>query len=163
MASLPNKLGKYQILEKIGEGGFGTVYKAIDTTLDRVVALKVLKQVLLAHPVLIERFRREAKAAAALERLHIVSIYEVGEEQGCFYVAMTLVRGFDLRTRRRETGGLAVPVALRIAAQVASALDYAHAQCVILRDVKSANILLDEDGRALLGDFGLMRPVLSAS
>lgn len=159
MNTFPSRFGKYAIIEKIGEGGFGIVYKAKDATLDRIVALKVLKPMLLADPVFLERFRREAKTAAALEHPNIVTIYEVGEEQGMHYLAMRYLSGEPLDKLIAREGALPIDRALHIARQVADALDYAHARGMIHRDVKPSNIIIGENDTATLTDFGLVRSI----
>lgn len=159
----PLPLGPYTLFREIGRGGFATVYLARDEQKQRDVALKVLDPKLAGDPEFLKRFEQEFKLAARLDHPHIVKAFDYGEANGQFYIAMTLVRGFDLRTRIRETGALSVSQALHYAKQIADALDYAHAQGIIHRDVKSANILLNEDGNALLSDFGLMRAVEKSS
>ncbi|MCL5952603.1 MAG: SUMF1/EgtB/PvdO family nonheme iron enzyme [Chloroflexi bacterium] len=155
----PFSLGPYTLFRELGRGGFATVYLGRDEKNQRDVAVKALDPKLADDPTFITRFQQEFKLTSKLDHPNIVRSLDYGEAQGRFYIAMTLVRGFDLRTRLHDSGALAVPMVLRIAAQVAGALDYAHAQGVVHRDVKSANILLDEDGRAYLSDFGLMRGI----
>lgn len=153
----PHKLGKYQILEEIGRGGFGAVYKAVDTTLERTVALKVLAPHLLWEPSFAERFRQEARTAANLRHPNIVVIYEVGEAEGSLFLAMEHLQGRTLGALIEERGQLALPEVARTTEQIASALDYAHARGLIHRDVKPSNIIVDEAGRVTLTDFGLVR------
>jgi sugar lactone lactonase YvrE/predicted Ser/Thr protein kinase len=149
--------GKYEILEKVGEGGFGEVYKARDMGLGRLVALKVIHMRHLGDPDVLQRFYREARVAAALDHPHIVPVYEVGEVQGVPFIAMKYVPGRSLAQVVQERGRLPLEEAVRIAEQVASALDYAHGQGVVHRDVKPSNILVDEEGQAFVTDFGLAR------
>lgn len=156
MTEFPQPFGNYTLFREIGRGGFATVYLARDEAHDSDVALKVLDPRLASDPSFLARFRQEFALISRLDHPHIVKALDFGEFDGRHYIAMTLVRGFDLRTRLRDSGPLAVPLALQIAAQVGEALDYAHAQGIVHRDVKAANVLLNEDGRALLGDFGLM-------
>ena len=150
--------GKYEVLEKVGEGGFGEVYKARDPFLDRIVALKIVKAALLAEdPLLVERFHREARAAARLKHPHIVTVYEAQQVQGIWYMAMEYLPGGSLADRLRERGPLPLEEVVRVLGEVASALDHAHSQGVVHRDIKPSNILFDRDGRAVVTDFGLAR------
>lgn len=153
------QLGKYRILGEIGKGGFATVYRALDTTLDREVALKVLDPLLMRDATWVTRFQREAKAVARLKHPHIVTIYEIGEAEGRLHIAMELVEGPALNQRIAEQGRLPWDEAMEILSQVAGALDYAHSQKVLHRDLKPANILLDPLKGALLTDFGFARLV----
>jgi eukaryotic-like serine/threonine-protein kinase len=152
-------LGKYQIVEEIGRGGFATVYLARDEEAARDVALKILDPQLARDPLVVQRFQHEFQLAQRLDHPHIVKALDFGEVDSRLYLAMALVRGFDLRVRLKKSGPLAVDAALNIARQIAGALDYAHQQGILHRDIKSANVLLDADGRALLSDFGLMQAV----
>jgi len=149
-------LGKYEILEKLGQGGFSTVYRAVDTTLDREVALKVLDPLLTRDAGWVARFRREAKTIATLKHPHIVTIYEVGEHEGRLYIAMELATGGSLADAITQRGQIPWAETLMLLKPVCEALDYAHAQGVIHRDLKPANILLDPQEGALLTDFGLV-------
>jgi len=157
MAEARRVLGKYEILGEIGRGGFGAVYEALDTTLKRRVVLKILAPHLVWHPEFVERFRREAQIPASLRHPNIVVIHEIGEEQGQHYIAMEYLPGRPLDRMIAEGGGLPLAQVLSIAEQVASALDYAHERALIHRDVKPSNIIVDERGRAVLTDFGLVR------
>lgn len=147
-------LGKYQILEEIGQGGFGTVYRAKDTVLGREVALKVLNPLLMRDAGFVERFRREAEAAARLEHLHIVPIYDAGEVEGRLFIVMRLVRGESL-AQMIKRGRLSWEDALAVLRQVGAALAYAHTEGIIHRDIKPGNILLDKHMGPMLSDFGL--------
>ncbi len=154
---IARRLDKYEIVAEIGSGGFGTVYRARDTDLDRHVALKVLHPSLLDNPAFVERFRREAKAAANLEHPHIVTVYEVGEVEGRHFIAMRLLEGQSLRQLLTEQQGPLPPEeALPILENVAAALDHAHERGVIHRDVKPSNIIVTPTG-AVLTDFGIVR------
>ena len=157
------QLGKYEILEELGRGGFGVVYKARDTKLNRSVALKVLMPQLTADPAFVAQFHREAQLVARLDHPHIVTVYDVGEEQGQHYIAMQYIDGQSLD--RRLTRGEPWPLdqTLPLVEQIAGALDYAHAQGVLHLDLKPGNILLNDAGHAWLTDFGLGRAVSSAS
>jgi len=164
--SAPKYLGKYKIIEEIGRGGFAVVYKAQDTSLDRIVALKVLAPHLTWDPTFSERFHREAKIAAQLRHPHIVTVYEVGEEDGQLYIAMEYLPGRTLQEILDEEGPLSLETTIAILEQVADALDYAHEQGVVHRDVKPANIIVGEKGRvklwATLTDFGLVKAIESS-
>jgi formylglycine-generating enzyme required for sulfatase activity/predicted Ser/Thr protein kinase len=155
--SLPS-IGKYQLLEQIGEGGFGVVYRARDAQLEREVALKLLHAHLASAPDFVERFRREAKMAAALHHPNIVTMIDVGEQAGRYFLVMEYIPGPSLSALLKEKGALPLSQALAILRPLAQALDYAHAQGIIHRDVKPANILLAEGGkRPVLTDFGLVK------
>jgi serine/threonine protein kinase len=152
------RLGKYEILEEIGRGGFAVVYKARDTTLNRIVALKVLHPQLTIDPKFVQRFHQEARTAAGLHHFHIVTIYEVGEEAGQHYLAMAFLPGRTLDQRLIATHGpLPVELAISIVEQIADALDTIHQQGLVHRDVKPANIMVDGQGQATLLDFGIVR------
>ena len=153
----PRRVGKYEILGEIGQGGFATVYKARDTTLERTVALKVLRRELLHDPVFVERFKAEAKMAAQLEHPNIVPIYEVGEYQGIHFLAMQYIEGQTLAGVLQVRGQLTVQQALKIVQDVAAALDEAHRKGMIHRDIKPSNILIRNEGTVLLSDFGLAK------
>ena len=150
-------LGKYRILSELGKGGFATVYRAVDTTLDREVALKVLDPLLLRDGAWVARFRQEAKAVANLRHPHIINIHEVGEVEGRLYIAMELARGGNLADVIAARQRLPWAEMLDLLQPVCAALDYAHGQGVIHRDLKPANILLDPESGPLLTDFGFAR------
>lgn len=150
------ELGKYEILEEIGRGGFGTVYKARDASLDRVIALKVLHPQLTIDPKFIQRFRHEAQTAANLRHPHIVTIHDVGEESGQYFLAMAFLPGEAL-SQLIERGPLPVDRAIAILEQIASALDYISGQGLIHRDVKPSNIRVHDAEQATLLDFGTVR------
>jgi formylglycine-generating enzyme required for sulfatase activity len=162
-------LGKYEVITELGRGGFGVVFKAHDTALNRTVALKVLAPHLLADPGFAAQIRREAQLAARLEHPNIVTIFEVGEYENVHFIAMQYVEGGSLE--RWLTRGEAWPLArvLPLAEQVAAALDYAHSQGVLHLDLKPGNILLSGDpgtgaaSAAWLADFGLGRAMGGAS
>jgi TolB-like protein/predicted Ser/Thr protein kinase len=148
--------GKYRIVDEIGAGGMGVVYKAEDLKLKRTVALKFLPPELAQLPDFKERFLREAQAAAALAHPNICVVYEAGESDARPFIAMEYIEGETLRDRMRR--GLFDPAdALDIAAQVAAGLGEAHASGIVHRDVKSANIMVTKDGRAKVMDFGLAK------
>jgi serine/threonine protein kinase len=158
MMTKPRRLGKYEILEEIGRGGFATVYKARDTTLDRIVALKVLASHLLSDPTFVKRFRAEFETVADLQYPNIVSVYEYGEVQGQPYIAMEYVAGKTLKQIIEERSApLPLDEAYRIVRQVASALTHALRQGVVHRDLKPSNILIGAEGHAKLTDFGIAK------
>ncbi|MGW5387713.1 serine/threonine-protein kinase [Nocardia sp. NPDC003963] len=149
--------GRYRLRDKIGEGGMGQVYRAYDTVTERLVAVKVLPGHLSADPGYRERFRREAHAAARLREPHIVPIHDYGDIDGRLFLDMRLVDGADLKNVLDRMGPLAPAVAVHIVEQVAAALDAAHADGLVHRDVKPSNILLAERDFAYLIDFGIAR------
>jgi serine/threonine protein kinase len=148
--------GRYRLIELLGRGGMGEVWRAFDTTIDRVVALKVLPPQFADDQIFQERFRREARAAASLDEPHVVPIHDVGEIDGRLYVTMRLIKGRDLQTILAE-GPLEPTRAAGIIEQVASALYAAHRIGLVHRDVKPSNILVAEDDFAYLIDFGIAR------
>ncbi|MBN1954429.1 MAG: SUMF1/EgtB/PvdO family nonheme iron enzyme [Anaerolineae bacterium] len=147
-------LGKYNIVNEIGRGGFAIVYCARDESLGREVALKVLDPLQSREGDFVARFHREAAAAASLEHPHIVPVYEIGQADERFFIAMKLVRGPSLAERLRDRGAIPWPETLEIVGQVAAALEYAHGQGVLHCDVKPQNILLDAVAGAMVSDFG---------
>src|SRR5690348_139818 len=153
-------LGEYEILAELGHGGMATVYLGHDLALDRKVAIKVLAPALvLMGEGMVERFKREARTAAALSHPHIIPIYAVKESDDVLYFVMKYVKGRALDAVIREVGPLPVPMVQAILAHVGDALAYAHRHGVIHRDIKSANIMLDEDGWAVVTDFGIAKVV----
>jgi serine/threonine protein kinase len=155
--SVPEKLGKYKIITEVGQGDFAAVYKAVDTTLDRTVALKVLAPHLLWDYAFVQRFQREARVAANLDHPNILTIYEVGQIEGVYFIAMQFLEGRTLSQILEAEGPLPVSRVRAIIEQVASALDYAHARGFVHRDIKPSNVIVAEDGRATLTDFGLVK------
>ena len=151
-------LGRYQILEQLGEGGMATVYKAYDTRLERFVAIKVIRTDQFAPSMLgemLKRFEREAKALAKLSHPNIVHVHDYGEHEGAPYLVMEYLPSGTLK----QSGGAPVPwqQALHILLPIAQALAYAHEHNVIHRDIKPANILLTENGLPMLSDFGIAK------
>lgn len=149
--------GRYELVRRIARGGMAEVWEAEDTVLTRPVAAKVLLPHLAADEAFVERFRREAVAAARLSHPHIVSIYDTCASAGCEAIVMELVRGQTVRDQLDEFGTLTVGQAVNTAADVADALAHAHANGLIHRDVKPGNILLSDDGRVLVADFGIAK------
>lgn len=150
-------LGKYRAVALLGKGGFGTVFRAIDTTLDRQVALKVLHPQLVSEPNFVERFRNEAKTIAALRHPNVVGVYELGEDNGRWFITMEYMPGGTLKDRLAQQGRLSFAETLHILQQVCAGLEAAHAEGLIHRDIKPGNILFDKRGIAVVGDFGLAR------
>ena len=146
-------IGTYRVVEKIGQGGMGAVYKAEDTAIRRSVVLKVLATDMAGQAEMLQRFQREVEMIASLEHPHILPVYEFGEVDGDPFIAMRFMGGGSLLERRRRTRD----ELLRIFDQVAEALDFAHDRDVIHRDLKPGNVLLDEQGNAYLADFGLAK------
>jgi serine/threonine protein kinase len=151
------EIAGYRIESEIGRGGMGVVYLATQAFPERRVALKILSPDLGVDPAFRERFVRESNAAASTEHPHIVPIYGAGESDGQLYLAMRYVEGTDLRSLLEREGALAPERAARICAEIAQALEAAHEQGLIHRDVKPGNVLLDGRDHAYLTDFGLIR------
>jgi serine/threonine-protein kinase len=161
---MPNRqLGKYTILEELGRGGFGTVYRATDNVLDREVAIKLLHPQLMVEMNFAERFRKEAKLVARIEHSNIVTIYDLGEQEGRVYIAMRFLPGGSLRDRLNKSGRIPFGQALEILRQVGAGLSAAHAKGLIHRDIKPENILFGEAGQAVIADFGLAKAIQSSS
>jgi serine/threonine protein kinase len=149
-------VGPYRILEQIGAGGMATVYKAYQPSMDRYIAIKVLPAHLSRDPDFTKRFQREARAISRLEHSHILPVYDYGEYEGITYIAMRYIKAGTLKDRM-SMGGLSLDEINRLISQIGGALDYAHRMGVIHRDVKPANILIDDQGDVYLSDFGLAR------
>lgn len=156
------RIGKYDVLAHIATGGMGAVYRAVDTELGREVALKVLAPETAAKPATLERFRREARHSAKLHHENIVTLYECGEANGTYYLAMEFVDGVDLHDYIDRKGQLDPEEARQILIQAAQALDHAHKQNIVHRDIKPSNLLLTQrEGRQVvkLTDMGLAREI----
>jgi ABC-type branched-subunit amino acid transport system substrate-binding protein len=153
----------YRIEEEVGRGGMGVVYRAIDTRLERPVALKLVAPELAEDQRFRERFLRESRLAASIDHGNVLPIYEAGEHEGRLFLAMRFVEGTDLKALLARQGTLPVERALAILGRVADALDAAHAKGLVHRDVKPANVLLDERGHPYLSDFGLTKEAGGAS
>ncbi|MDW7738739.1 MAG: Stk1 family PASTA domain-containing Ser/Thr kinase [Bacillota bacterium] len=147
--------GRYELIEKIAEGGMARVYRGRDQLLKRTVAVKILKDQMTGDAAFIRRFEREAQSAAALSHPHIVNIYDVGVEEGTYYMVMEFVDGINLKEYIREKGRLSISEALQITHQIAEALEQAHAAGVVHRDIKPQNILFSNEGKVKVTDFGI--------
>ena len=147
-------ISHYKITEKLGEGGMGVVYKAEDTKLRRVVALKFLRAELIEDPEHRERFLREAQAAAALDHPNICTIYEIDEDEGRTFLAMAFIAGLTVKDKIAERP-LKLDQALDIAVQTAQGLQAAHEKGIVHRDIKGANVMVTPPGQVKIMDFGL--------
>jgi len=156
MVVIGNTVAHYRILEKIGAGGMGEVYLAEDTKLERKVALKFLPSHLTSDKEGMERFQREAKAAAALNHPNIVTIHEISEHKGCTFIAMEHVKGSSLR-EEIEKGPMTIDRFIEISTQICEGLREAHGAGIVHRDIKPENIVIDKSGRVRILDFGLAR------
>ena len=154
---------RYEILEKIGVGGMATVYKAKCHVLNRFVAVKVLKEEFITDIEFIRRFKSEAQTAASLTHPNIVSIYDVGNEGDVYYIVMELIQGKTLKEIIVEDGKLSWKWSVNIAIQIASALETAHKNNLIHRDIKPHNIIITEDGMAKVTDFGIAKAVSNST
>ena len=150
---------RYEIIDQIGTGGMSDVYKAKDHTLGRYVAIKVLKAEFSEDMTFVTKFRTEAQSAAVLEHPNIVNIYDVGSENGLYYIVMEYVEGITLKTYIEKKGQLNYRETLSIAIQVARGIQAAHAKNIIHRDIKPQNIIISTDGKVKVTDFGIARAV----
>ncbi|BDZ57771.1 protein kinase domain-containing protein [Barrientosiimonas endolithica] len=149
--------GRYQVLAHLADGGMATVYVALDTRLDREVALKVMRRDLASDQAFVARFRREARAAARLSHPHVVGVYDQGQDGEHVFLAMELVRGRTLRQVIRSDAPLTARAALDIVEPVLEALGAAHRADTMHRDVKPENVIIGDDGVVKVADFGLAR------
>jgi eukaryotic-like serine/threonine-protein kinase len=154
-------IGRYQILEKVGQGGMGVVYRAHDSLLEREVALKIISASIEGNAELRERFYREARAAGQLSHRNIITIHDLGEHDGQPYLAMEFLNGEDLQRRLSRPEPMSLARKLEIAADICDGLSYAHRRGLIHRDIKPANIFITDEGVVKLLDFGLARMVTS--
>jgi len=149
--------GRYRVVRKLGGGGMADVYLCEDLTLGRHVAIKVLLQRYLDDPTFVERFRREAKAAAGLNQQNLVSIYDWGEVDGTYYIAMEYVEGETLKDLIRRRGRLSGNESVAVTMQLLAAVDFAHRSGIVHRDIKPQNVMLDRSGTVKVMDFGIAR------
>ena len=154
---------RYEIIEKIGNGGMATVYKAKDLVLKRYVAVKILREEYTTDNEFIKRFNTEAESAASLTHPNIVSVYDVGKEGNLYYIVMELIKGKTLKEIVEEGGPLPWKWSVNIAIQIASALEVAHKNNIIHRDIKPHNIIITEDGTAKVTDFGIAKAVSNST
>jgi serine/threonine-protein kinase len=151
--------GRYKIVGKLGRGGMGVVYKAVDTVLDRTVAFKVLPSALRENPQALKNFLREAKSAAKLNHPGIVTVYDAGEQDGVFYIAMEHVDGNTLKDIVKHRGKISPGGIVHVLTQMCEALAYAHDKKVVHRDIKTANAMWTRDRKAKIMDFGLAKVI----
>lgn len=161
-----NRIGRflnnrYEILESIGVGGMADVYKALDHTLNRYVAIKVLKEELNSDETFVKKFRQEAMAAASLSHPNVVNIFDVGQEDSINYIVMELCEGVTLKEYIRRKGKLEIYETINIAIQIANGIQAAHDRGIIHRDIKPQNVIITTDGKAKVTDFGIAKAVSS--
>src|SRR6185369_6544708 len=149
--------GRYELQDRLGQGGMGVVFRAFDTVLQRVVALKLVLTPEGLDPEMRERFFREARAAGLLTHKNIVTIYDLGEHDGTPYLAMEYLEGEDLQRRLARPERMSLAHRVDLAIEICQGVEYAHSHGVIHRDVKPANIYITDDGGAKILDFGLAR------
>ena len=157
IATSMSTVGAYRLAERLGEGGMGEVFRAVDTMLEREVALKVLRPEMGARAELVERFRVEAIALARLHHRHIAAVYSFFQQEGQHYIAMQYVRGRTLEAVLQQRGALPWREAAAVAIDVLQALEHAHALGVVHRDLKPANLMIDHESRTVVMDFGIAR------
>src|SRR5574337_897434 len=149
--------GRYEILQLLGEGGMGAVYKARDLALDRVVALKVIRPEYASHPEILRRFKQELILARQVTHKNVIRIFDLGEADGIKFITMDYIDGQDLKTLLRQKGKFAPEEAAGIIQQVCRALAAAHAEGVVHRDLKPQNVMVDTQGNVAVMDFGIAR------
>jgi eukaryotic-like serine/threonine-protein kinase len=150
---------RYEIVQILGQGGMGAVYKAKDLELDRIVALKVIRPELAIHPDILQRFKQELILARQITHRNVIRIFDLSEAQGIKFITMEFIEGQDLKSLVSEKGRLSFDEAVRIVEQVCLALEAAHLEGVVHRDLKPQNIMIDKQGRASVMDFGIARSV----
>ncbi|MDP5273369.1 Stk1 family PASTA domain-containing Ser/Thr kinase [Chengkuizengella axinellae] len=154
--------GRYEILNRVGGGGMALVFKAHDKLLNRMVAIKVLRQQFVYDEDFIRRFRREAQSAASLSHPNVVNIYDVGQEEDIHYIVMEYIEGSNLNEEIKRRAPFQVDEAIHIACQICDALEHAHQNQIIHRDIKPHNILIGKNGRVKVTDFGIARAATSS-
>jgi serine/threonine-protein kinase len=154
---------RYQLLNRIGAGGMSVVFRAQDLALGRLVAVKILHESLTGDPTFLERFRREAHAAASLSHPNVVTVHDVGQDEARHYIVMELVEGQDLKTIIRQKAPLPLEKALDMAIQICRGIGYAHRAGFVHCDVKPQNVLVTRDDRVLVADFGIARVISEAT
>lgn len=152
---------RYEIIDKVGSGGMADVYKALCHKLNRYVAIKILKQEFSSDDSFVEKFRAEAQSAAGLSHPNIVNVYDVGEENGIYYIVMELIEGITLKNFIERKGRLDIREATGIAIQIAQGLEAAHANNIIHRDIKPQNIIISREGKVKVADFGIAKAASS--
>jgi serine/threonine protein kinase len=148
---------RYEIIEELGKGGMGKVYRVEDTKAKEEIALKLIKPEIAADKKTIERFRSELTTARKIRHKNICGMYDLGEDKGTYYITMEYVEGQDLKSLIRQTGQLAIPTTLSISKQVCEGLTEAHRLGVVHRDLKPSNVMIDKEGNARIMDFGIAR------
>jgi eukaryotic-like serine/threonine-protein kinase len=148
---------RYEVLQELGRGGMGSVFKAHDPLLDREVAIKTLSSALSADDSFIQRFQHEARAIARLNHPGIVGIFDVGQDKGVSFIVMEYIAGGSLDDLLKRQSPLPPHRVVELLEQIAVALDFAHSRGFVHRDIKPANILLDEAGKTRITDFGLVK------
>ena len=151
--------GRYEVLQLLGRGGMGAVYKAHDKELDRIVALKLIRPDLARNPEMVRRFKQELILARQITHKNVIRIFDLGQSEGIKFITMDFVEGHDLRALLKEKGKFPPPEAARIMLQICRALEAAHGEHVIHRDLKPQNVMLDQKGRVYVMDFGIARSV----
>jgi tetratricopeptide (TPR) repeat protein/predicted Ser/Thr protein kinase len=149
--------GRYQIVEELGKGGMGRVYRAIDVRLDEEIALKLIKPEFTSDKMMLERFHNELKLARKISHKHVGRVFDLNEDKGTYYITMEYVRGQDLRGLLRQSRQLTIRTAIALAAQICEGLVEAHRLGIIHRDLKPSNIIIDDEGNARIMDFGIAR------
>jgi len=155
--SKPTKLGKYEIVEVIGRGGMGVVYKATDPEIGRLVGIKMMTSAVISDPDLLKRFYREAQSSGRLQHPNIVTIYDLGVHEGTPYLVMEFLEGESLDANIRARRPMSLEDKLNIGIQLCEGLAYAHERNIVHRDVKPGNVMLLKDGTVKIVDFGIAR------
>src|SRR5688572_7231371 len=156
------RIDQYGMVEELGKGGMAAVYRAYDTRLDRFVAIKVIHASLASDTTGVERFKREAQLISKLAHPHLIPVFDFSAEHDPPYIVMRYLEGGTLEQALRERTRLPLSEIAHLMRQICAALDYAHCEGVIHRDIKPGNVLIDRDGNAYLSDFGIARPMKAA-